>query len=49
MIVTLDDGTKKDLHYSVVAKLKKQGKISVGEEPTGVLTEQKKRGRKPVN
>jgi hypothetical protein len=54
MIVTFDDGTKKDMHYSVVASLLKQNKISVdnlaqAKEPTEVLIEPKKRGRKPNN
>ena len=49
MIVTFDDGTKKDMHYSVVASLLKQNKISVenlaqAKEPTEVLNEPKKGG-----
>jgi len=55
MIVTLDSGEKKDLHYSIVARLLKSGKATINPveaaEPAEIhpveAAEPKKRGRKP--
>jgi hypothetical protein len=47
MVVTLLDGTKKDLHYSIVAKLMKSGELKQNIEAETEVKQPVKVGRKP--